>query len=171
MTNHYHLLVETLEANLSRGMRQLNGVYTQWFNRIHHRVGHVFQGRYKKEKGSDSFLSTPHSPGSRVGVAQDKETWFSSARFLDPGTTPAIGINQFAREYATGSPFGISTTGEKLTVFTELRSTLLACALRELAHIRLGCIVDITKRLRLRIGLVELWQILGMGGSVEQQLT
>jgi hypothetical protein len=119
-------------------------------------------------QGLEIHLAAAHSPGSRVGVAQDKETWFSSARFLDPGTTPAIGINQFAREYATGSPFSISTTGEKLTIFTELRSTLLACALRELAHISLGCIVDITKRLRLRIGLVELWQILGMGGSVEQ---
>ncbi len=46
MSNHYHLLIETPEANLSRGMRQLNGVYTQRFNRRHHRVGHVFQGRY-----------------------------------------------------------------------------------------------------------------------------
>jgi putative transposase len=46
MTNHYHLLVETPEANLSRGMRQLNGVYTQRFNRSHGRVGHVFQGRF-----------------------------------------------------------------------------------------------------------------------------
>ena len=47
MGNHYHLLVETPEANLSKGMRQLNGVYTQRFNRTHARVGHVFQGRYK----------------------------------------------------------------------------------------------------------------------------
>ena len=47
MTNHYHLLIETPEANLARGMRQLNGVYTQRFNRVHGRVGHVFQGRYK----------------------------------------------------------------------------------------------------------------------------
>lgn len=47
MDNHYHLLIETMEANLSRGMRQLNGVYTQWFNRQHGRVGHLFQGRYK----------------------------------------------------------------------------------------------------------------------------
>jgi len=46
MTNHYHLLVETPDANLSRGMRQLNGVYTQYINRTHARVGHVFQGRY-----------------------------------------------------------------------------------------------------------------------------
>ena len=47
MDNHYHLLVETPEPNLSRGMRQLNGVFTQRTNRRHGRVGHVFQGRYK----------------------------------------------------------------------------------------------------------------------------
>ena len=47
MDNHYHLVVETPQANLSRGMRQLNGVYTQVFNRRHGRVGHLFQGRYK----------------------------------------------------------------------------------------------------------------------------
>ena len=47
MTNHYHLLVETPDANLSLGMRQLNGVYTQLFNRSHKRVGHLIQGRYK----------------------------------------------------------------------------------------------------------------------------
>lgn len=47
MGNHYHLVVETPAATLSRGMRQLNGVYTQGFNRRHGRVGHLFQGRYK----------------------------------------------------------------------------------------------------------------------------
>ena len=47
MDNHYHLLIETPEANLARGMRHFNGVYTQRFNRRHHRVGHVLQGRYK----------------------------------------------------------------------------------------------------------------------------
>ena len=47
MTNHYHLVLETAEANLSRGMKYLNGVYTQRFNRDHRRVGHVLQGRYK----------------------------------------------------------------------------------------------------------------------------
>ena len=47
MTNHYHLLVETVDGNLSRGMRQLNGYYTQCFNRRHGLVGHLYQGRYK----------------------------------------------------------------------------------------------------------------------------
>lgn len=57
MSNHYHLVIETPESNLAQGMRQLNGVYTQMVNRIHGRVGHVFQGRYKAilaEK--DSYL-------------------------------------------------------------------------------------------------------------------
>jgi putative transposase len=47
MDNHYHVLVGTVDGNLSMGMRHLNGVYTQRFNRHHNRVGHVFQGRYK----------------------------------------------------------------------------------------------------------------------------
>jgi len=47
MGNHWHFLVDTPDSNLSKGMRQLNGVYTQRFNRTHNRVGHVYQGRYK----------------------------------------------------------------------------------------------------------------------------
>jgi putative transposase len=47
MNNHYHLLLETPDANLSKGMRQLNGVFTQAMNNKPHRVGHLFQGRYK----------------------------------------------------------------------------------------------------------------------------
>jgi REP element-mobilizing transposase RayT len=47
MGNHYHILMETLDGNLAHGMRQLNGVYSQYFNRRHDFVGHVFQGRYK----------------------------------------------------------------------------------------------------------------------------
>lgn len=47
MDNHYHLLIQTPDGNLSKGMRQLNGVTTQTSNRRHHRVGHLFQGRFK----------------------------------------------------------------------------------------------------------------------------
>lgn len=47
MDNHYHLMIETPDANLSRGMRQLNGVYTQKYNWWHSKTGHIFQGRYK----------------------------------------------------------------------------------------------------------------------------
>ncbi len=57
MDNHYHLLLETPAANLSLAMKHFNGIYTQKFNKKHHRVGHLFQGRYKAivvEK--DSYL-------------------------------------------------------------------------------------------------------------------
>ena len=47
MDNHYHLLIATPDGNLAKGMRQLNGVYTQASNRRHRRGGHLFQGRYK----------------------------------------------------------------------------------------------------------------------------
>lgn len=47
ISNHYHLLIETPQKNLSKGMQLLNGIYTQKFNRVHRRVGHVFQGRFK----------------------------------------------------------------------------------------------------------------------------
>ena len=47
MGNHYHLMIETPAANMSAGMRHLNGCYTQWFNWQHNHVGHIFQGRFK----------------------------------------------------------------------------------------------------------------------------
>jgi hypothetical protein len=57
MPNHYHLVLETPDGNLSKGMRQLNGVYTQASNRRHRRVGHLFQGRYKAIlEDADSYL-------------------------------------------------------------------------------------------------------------------
>lgn len=47
MDNHYHLVLETKRANLSDAMRQINGIYTQRYNRAHNRQGHLFQGRFK----------------------------------------------------------------------------------------------------------------------------
>jgi REP element-mobilizing transposase RayT len=47
MDNHYHLLLSTPMGVLSRPMRHLDGIYTQKFNRVHHRDGPLFRGRYK----------------------------------------------------------------------------------------------------------------------------
>lgn len=47
MGNHYHLVLHTRQANLSRLMRHVNGVYTQAFNQRHTLSGHLFQGRFK----------------------------------------------------------------------------------------------------------------------------
>jgi REP element-mobilizing transposase RayT len=49
MPNHYHLVVETPEANRAFGMQRLNGRWARWFNRRHGRVGHLFQGPYRDE--------------------------------------------------------------------------------------------------------------------------
>ena len=57
MDNHYHLLIQTPDGNLSMGMRQLNGVFTQISNRRHERIGHLFQGRFKAILvDSDAYL-------------------------------------------------------------------------------------------------------------------
>jgi REP element-mobilizing transposase RayT len=55
MDNHYHLVIETPEGNLSEGMRQINGVYTQRYNFLQHKTGHVFQGRYRSVTDTPSF--------------------------------------------------------------------------------------------------------------------
>ncbi len=58
MNNHYHLCLETASATLAKGMRDLNGVYAQSFNRRYGRVGHVFQSRYRAVivEGSSQLL-------------------------------------------------------------------------------------------------------------------
>ncbi|MFT6916266.1 MAG: putative transposase [Motiliproteus sp.] len=47
MSNHYHLLIETSKPTLSKGMKYINGTYTQSYNRLHQRTGHVYEGRFK----------------------------------------------------------------------------------------------------------------------------
>jgi REP element-mobilizing transposase RayT len=46
MTNHYHLLLETKEENISEAIQYLNGTYSMYFNRKYKRTGHFWQGRY-----------------------------------------------------------------------------------------------------------------------------
>lgn len=94
MSNHYHLLVETPDANLSKGMRQLNGVYTQRFNRSHHRVGHVFQGRFKGilvQKDAYLLELTRYVVLNpvRAGMVEDAEDWRWSSHRVALGQEPA----------------------------------------------------------------------------------
>lgn len=93
MTNHYHLLIETPISNLSKGMRYLNSVYTQKFNRVHNRVGHVLQGRYKSilvEK--DNYLLELSryivlNP-VRAGIVQNADEWLWSSYLATTGKFP-----------------------------------------------------------------------------------
>lgn len=46
MTNHYHLLIETTEPNISDAMKRVNSLYSIYFNKKYHRTGHLWQGRF-----------------------------------------------------------------------------------------------------------------------------
>lgn len=58
MGNHYHLVMQTRQANLSEAMRYINGVYTQRYNRRNDTSGHVFQGRFHANLiGCDNYMT------------------------------------------------------------------------------------------------------------------
>jgi len=88
MNNHDHLTIETPDANLSIGMRDLNGIYTQRFNQRHGRVGHLFQGRYKAiliEKEGHLLEVARYSVINQVraGMVKDPADWpWSSYRAM-----------------------------------------------------------------------------------------
>jgi len=80
MDNHYHFMIETPDANLSIGMRQLNGIYTQKYNRRHHKPGHIFQGRFKailvqKEDYLLELCRYVVLNPVRAGVVEKPEAW------------------------------------------------------------------------------------------------
>jgi putative transposase len=94
MDNHYHLMIQTPDGNLSKGMRQLNGVYTQASNRRHKRVGHLFQGRFKAILvDSDAYLLeltryVVLNP-VRAGMAKKPDDWSWSSYRASVGLEPA----------------------------------------------------------------------------------
>ena len=96
MGNHYHLLLETPEANLARGMRELNGIYSQHFNHRHDLVGHLFQGRYKAMLVQrDRYLLeliryiVLNPVRAQLVSSADDWRWSSHRYFLDTTTAPA----------------------------------------------------------------------------------
>jgi len=96
MSNHYHLLVRTLEPTLSRGMRDLNGMYAPWCKRRLGRDGHLFQGRYRALlSGSDEHLlaavaSMVRNP-LRAGMCKRPCDWpWSSQRALSGQCPPGV---------------------------------------------------------------------------------
>jgi putative transposase len=109
MGNHYHLVVRTQQANLSRLMRHINGVYTQYFNRRHQLVGHLFQGRFKAILvDSDSYLLevcryVDLNPVRANMVKRPKDYAWSSYRALS-GATDAPAWLDFASVYAQLGP-------------------------------------------------------------------
>lgn len=92
MSNHYHLLLQTSEANLSRCMRHINGIYTQYFNRTHKSDGPLFSGRYKSIIiDQDSYLLTLvryiHNNPLSAGLVKRLENyrWSSHQSYISKG--------------------------------------------------------------------------------------
>lgn len=107
MSNHYHLGLRPHQANLSRAIQCLNGVYGLWWNARHDRVGHVFQGRFKDQiVQTDRYLSSltryiARNP-LRAKLVSDPAQWpWSSYRSLaghapvPPFLTPDLVLGQF----------------------------------------------------------------------------
>lgn len=111
MTNHYHLLVETVEGNLAQGMRQLNGIYSQRLNRRHDLVGHVFQGRYhavlvQKEAHLLELARYLVLNPVRARMAETADEWhWSSYHFMLDATGKPAWLNA---EWLLGQ-FGVSS--------------------------------------------------------------
>jgi putative transposase len=89
MDNHYHLLLQTPQGNLSRVMRHLDGVYTQSFNRTHGRDGPLFRGRYRAllVDADEYFLSVAryihHNPQEAgIETAIKDYPWSSHRAYL-----------------------------------------------------------------------------------------
>jgi putative transposase len=85
LPNHYHLVIEATRPNLSRGMHRLNFTYAQWFNALHERVGHLFQGRFgaysiESDRHYDAVIRYVDENPVRAGLAARSEDWpWSSA--------------------------------------------------------------------------------------------
>jgi putative transposase len=97
MRNHYHLVVGTPRPNLARGMRQLNGVYVQRFNRRHERGGSLFERRYGAvliERDShmlEVFRYVARNP-VRAGLCARPESWAAITRRSAGGCMPGRGV-------------------------------------------------------------------------------
>ncbi|HEV2393061.1 MAG TPA: transposase, partial [Verrucomicrobiae bacterium] len=108
MDNHFHLMLETPEANLSRAMQWLNVSYCVWFNRKHDRAGHLLQGRFK------------------AVLVQDDAGWQEVAQYvhLNPVRVGGLGLNKSQR------------AGARAGAIRAPRAELVAERLRQLREFR-----------------------------------
>jgi REP element-mobilizing transposase RayT len=96
MNNHYHLLLQTPQGNLSRAIRHLDGIYTQRFNRAHRRDGPLFRGRYRAIliDAEEYFLAVAryiHQNPEAAGMGMDIERyrWSSHRGYLQRRYCPS----------------------------------------------------------------------------------
>ena len=116
MGNHYHLLLETARATLSRGMHSLNARYSQHFNKRHERAGHVFEGRFKAiVVQKQAHLLELHryivlNP-VRAGIVRRPQDWPWSNYRATSGTVAYPPWLEVGSTLALFSSFGSGATG------------------------------------------------------------
>jgi REP element-mobilizing transposase RayT len=133
MTDHYHLMIETPEGKLARGLRQLNSIYAQYWNRHHATVGHLFQGRYKAilvEKDSHLLELTRYIVLNpvRAGMTKSASQWFWSSYHATAGETPAprwLDVNWVLGQFNANKSAAISAYKQFIEEGRRNRSPLL----------------------------------------------
>ncbi len=136
MPNHFHMLIETPNANLCDSMKRFLGLYTVRFNRSHNRTGHLFQGRYKAllVDKDDYFLQLSRyihlNPVKAKLVKNPEDYRWSSMRYFLKDKTPDFLFKEFTlksfgspREYRT---FVLEGMDKPLDPFKEAIGGLIA---------------------------------------------
>ena len=113
LDNHFHLVLETVQPDLSDGMQLLNGLHAQRFNRRYDRVGHLFQGRFDSRViDSDEYLAAAchyvYENATRVGL----HDW--SWRGLAAGSAQTL--QESERLLIPGNPMGRACSTEPIAV-------------------------------------------------------
>ncbi|MES2321358.1 MAG: transposase [Pseudomonadota bacterium] len=109
MTNHFHLMLETPEGNLSRCMHALNGEYARYFNRRYKTVGHLFQGRFHAvlvQKDSYLLELTRYillNP-VRAGITREPDEWMWSSYhwMVSKGAPPWLHVDWLLSQFGSG---------------------------------------------------------------------
>ncbi|NNG41891.1 hypothetical protein HJP15_02860 [Pseudoalteromonas sp. NEC-BIFX-2020_002] len=140
MTNHYHLLIKTPDANLGRAMKHINGLYTQYFNRTHNTDGALFRGRYKAVLvDADNYLlhvsryihRNPIETSTQLVDDLAKYQWSSYSAFIKRVAVPKWLVRDFIfslqgkkRKYAAYKQFVEFENSEKISAFYNAKKLL-----------------------------------------------
>ncbi|MBB1478178.1 transposase [Pseudoalteromonas sp. SG41-2] len=140
MTNHYYLLIKTPDANLGRAMKHINGLYTQYFNRVHNTDGALFRGRYKAVLvDADNYLlhvsryihRNPIETNIPLVEELAKYKWSSYPAFIKRGATPKWLVRGFIfslqgkkRKYAAYKQFVEYENNKEISAFYSAKKLL-----------------------------------------------
>jgi len=133
MKNHYHLLIRTKEANLSRAIQWLGVSYAVWFNRKHRRIGHLFQGRFKSflienESYFTALCLYVHGNPLRAGIVQrlldykwSSYRTYANKKYQLSWLTTDLVLGMYGGSRKRFCRAQHSYLGEERTLFDELR--------------------------------------------------